>query len=399
MSDDRERALPRDSGPEGIIPPNPVVISGPISHANWVASEIQGPVSSGDESALYSDTSFVGEVRDGIGPYTIFNMVHLNAPQGQLWPALVLRADWYVEHVFDHRLKKTDDSDFTGGTLADEIAAVLALATGARLAAGGQTRHFDGRDPRGKPSDDRYRPPGLPPVRGRAILPSIHGTKQLSGDMLVLYRRLTSRDAVALVRAARAYRDALWIADAHPEMSWLLMVSALEAAAGHEAGEVEPEVRLREVAPRLAAELDDISTAVTERAAPYVAQLFKPTGRFIKFMIRFMPDEPARRPPHGAIKWTKSALKEALSTVYDKRSKALHCAIPIPPPMCEPPVEFDGTYSERDSGLAVHMTGGTWMADDLPMNLYMFEYLTRGALLRWWQHRASMNGVVSEKST
>jgi len=172
-------------------------------------------------------------------------------------------------------------------------------------------------------------------------------------------------------------------------MSWLLMVSALEAAADHEAGDSKPEVRLHEVAPSLAAELDNISKPVTEMVALRIAHLFKPTARFIKFMTRFMPDEPAQRPLHGAIKWTRSALRDALSSVYDKRSKALHSAIPIPPPMCEPPDRFDGLYAEKALGLAVHMDGGTWMADDLPMNLHMFEYLTRGTLLKWWHHRAT----------
>jgi hypothetical protein len=36
-------------------------------------------------------------------------------------------------------------------------------------------------------------------------------------------------DATALVRSARFYSDALWIAEAEPDLAWLFLVSALEA--------------------------------------------------------------------------------------------------------------------------------------------------------------------------
>ena len=29
--------------------------------------------------------------------------------------------------------------------------------------------------------------------------------------------------------------------------------------------------------------------------------------------------------------------------------------------------------------------GGVWTAKDAPMKLHLFEYIVRGALLRWWE--------------
>ena len=42
---------------------------------------------------------------------------------------------------------------------------------------------------------------------------------------------LGAEQAIALVRSARLYQDALWLAESEPNLSWLLLVSAIETAA------------------------------------------------------------------------------------------------------------------------------------------------------------------------
>ena len=49
-------------------------------------------------------------------------------------------------------MTKTDTSQYHGGWLVDEIAALLSLCLGIRIKAGGQTRIFEeGKDPKGHP--------------------------------------------------------------------------------------------------------------------------------------------------------------------------------------------------------------------------------------------------------
>ena len=38
---------------------------------------------------------------------------------------------------------------------------------------------------------------------------------------------------------------------------------------------------------------------------------------------------------------------------------------------------------EKPLGLAVGFGGSVWQADELPMLLHVFEYITRESLLRW----------------
>ena len=92
--------------------------------------------------------------------------------------------------------------------------------------------------------------------------------------------------------------------------------------------------------------------------------------------------------------WKKQAFNDALYKIYCYRSAALHEAKPSPPPMCMPPVvvptEAGGeVHSEKPVGLATSTLGGTWAASDTQMTLSLFQYVVRGALLKWWQSGCS----------
>ncbi len=85
------------------------------------------------------------------------------------------------------------------------------------------------------------------------------------------------------------------------------------------------------------------------------------------------------------------AMKKSLAKVYGYRSDALHGGIPFPPPMCAVPHQHDGLAAETP-GTAYSALGAVWTKKDLPMFLHTFEYIVRGALLKWWQSMIGQDG-------
>jgi hypothetical protein len=103
--------------------------------------------------------------------------------------------------------------------------------------------------------------------------------------------QLSREQATAMIRAARQYRDALWIGDTDPNLGWLLLVSAVETCAGFYAVDgVDPVDALREQKPDLCTVLDELGnegivTAVAEAMYPTM----RATHRFLSFMNAFAP--------------------------------------------------------------------------------------------------------------
>lgn len=360
----------------------------PSSLTNWKA-EKQGKSWRGTfEFPLYSDAILTGEIADGCGPYRVVNTIRAEGSVAS--PPLLLRVAVHMDATRPQIGSETDVSAFTGADLADEIACLLSLALGARFAAGSYTRHFEpGGDPLGRPMTDwSPRAIALPGVRRQFVVPEARGEKMLRPQPLDAYASVSGPDAVALVRAARAYRDALWLVESEPALAWLLFVSALEVGAIHVAGDAGDEVgRLRDAAPKLCAALDGVSTDAVSTAAPFLADLFKSTSRFLRFCVdAHPPKRPAKRPREGLrFPWSRSKVKRALSTVYDWRSQSLHAGIPFPPPMCMPPVALgQGEYCETVPGLAASSHGATWTREDMPFGLHLFEHIVRTTLTSWW---------------
>jgi hypothetical protein len=195
--------------------------------------------------------------------------------------------------------------------------------------------------------------------------------------------RLASADAVALIRAARLYQEGLWLAEAEPALAWLLLVSALAAAAGHwRVGEESPVERLRASRPDLEALLAaaggaELVAQVAAQIAPYMGA----TKTFVDFVMRFLPDPPAARPdPFGRLSWDRRAMKKVLRRVYGYRSRALHGDRPFLAPMCQTPTVFGDTAvpAEFPLGITMRTLGGTWRAEDVPLHLHAFEHIARG---------------------
>jgi hypothetical protein len=372
----------------------PVTLDGPPAWFNWRAAG--APSTGAVEVPLYSDARFTGEVSAGLGPYQFFNAVsHLHG-RGIVRPAVVLRIEFHA----DFEMPVSDETDprfYYGGWLADELAALASLLVGARFKSGGETRHFDVHgDPRGRPFDLSVRPEPVLPTQHRGIILPHHGAERtlMPLEQLAKYPKLSSSDAVALVRAARLYQDAIWIAEGEPHLAWIMLVSAVESAASAwRTSSIEAASLFKTAHPKLSTYLEDLGvTGLIERIAGEFAHTLRVTAKFIDFLIAHRPEPPTVRPEEWRqLSWQDIELSQSFRVIYNHRSRALHDGIPFPAPMCDVVTYVGRTEvpSEKPSFISSHQQGGTWLAKDVPMYLHVFEYIARNAIVHWYQSLVS----------
>jgi hypothetical protein len=379
------------------MPPDDIGGTVAISLANWRAFAASSVPLDIQEYPLFTDAHLVGEGTEGLGPYELVNTV----AGGDFTPGvpsavLRIRAALPADALPD--MRETDATRYHGGTLEDEVAALVALELGIRLKAGPLSPWFhpgpDGyglgrpvawsRLARGTPTLERGRPPRIPDLVAERDLGACTRIKRLPS--------IQGRASAHLAKSARLYQEAVWISDVDPALSWLLLVSAVETAANYwRAGEEPPVERLRASKPELEPVLrEGGGDAFVERVAALIAPYMGATRKFIDFLLAFRPPSPQPRPPDAfAIDWSATSLAKALRTIYGQRSKALHEGTPFPYPMGDPPSRLDGgAHSEKPPWLATAYLGGVWRAEDLPMVLNVFHHIARGALLNWWDHLA-----------
>lgn len=363
-------------------------MSQPYSIENWRRWSVEHTNWSTVEYPVFTDCHVTGEIRNVLGPYTVLNAVPLTLGR-ELAPALVLRVDYPPPSRQRYQMEKTDDTRYHGGSLVDELCALISLCMGARMKPGKSIRTFDrGGDPMGRPEAFETIPSFSPAPFRAPVLPDATGTHSLEAALQCrTLTQLPDEGAVALIRAARLYQDSLWISESQTSLAWIMLVSALETAANYwRATEESPVERMHTSQPKLAKLLrdaggDDHLTVVAELMAPYMGA----TKKFIDFSISFLPEAPAERgPEYARIDWSKASLKKALAMIYKYRSKALHGGTPFPVPMLMPPHAEGHKHAERPIGLATHSQGGTWLAKDAPMLFRTFEYIARSVLLKWW---------------
>jgi hypothetical protein len=367
---------------------------GTVAYQNWHAALAAEPAGDTYEYPLFSDVRMAGEMRAGLGPYSVLNAL-ADAPLDPVTPVLVLRVTNYL-HETPELGVSTEASTYHGGTSIDEIAALLSLHLGRRLKAGAETRWFKiGGDPLGIPENIKLTPnPTILRSRAAAPIPRLRNDVTIgpAAGRLAHFPTLAAENAVAIVRAARLYQDAIWLAETEPAITWLLLVSALETAASHWGdAKYTPREELSLAKPELekllvAAGGDELA----DKAAEMLKTSFGSTRRFRDFVSAFLGERPEPSPAPGErLTWTAVGLKTPLNVVYNHRSRALHAGTPFPSPMSFAPRERDGAYAERMLGGSVGTLGSTWAAKDLPMNLHAFEHLTRGVLLKWWDALAT----------
>lgn len=405
-----EREFPSESEPGTTPKGNPCSVpDGPPAYENWRAFRLGVPMKSGWEVALASDGrggtgQATGEQLRG--PFEILNTIAQYVPvlPSPPPPPLVLRI-WNHESRIPPAVGKTsadksDTSSYHGGGEEDEIASLASLVLGVRLLPCEVSRMFYDDASPGTPM--AAPPPPVPPRRG--VTPRLQLPREaMSFDInaaaisrLASYPDLTPSQAVALARAARAYSNALWIAEAQADLSWLLLVSAVEAAA-------RCEFTVNELRGRGG---DATSPGSSGRSCDDDGQRDRGQGargpgatkRFREFCMRYRPSAgPDPRPRWGAFVWhDENAVRDAVQKIWTHRCNAVHEGIPFPIPMCSAPgltndpandeqARRHPMYEEVPSGLATHAAGARWQHCDTPLLLHAFAYFVRAALLKWWE--------------
>ncbi len=374
---------------------------GPLSYQNWRAASAPLGEPKLTECPIYSDAHVSGEL--SLGPYEVLNALSQSSLRGRPGAALYVRVRRFpgvrqpeLGSPFD--APKTDVSLYHGGSMQEEIAALLSLRFGVRMRAGGISRAwgFLSDDPLGRPmgiQDAELFPWEYSSGTPRVIPVRVNPVTLALDDILPRYPHLRPQDAIALVRAARMYQDALWISDPEPHLAWLLLVSAVEVAANawrEDQGNVEE--RMHEQRP----DLVDALRAVSEAHFQEVARLMAPTlgikRKFVDFLMEF------RAPPISsrfAAAFDEERLRKAFGVIYRHRSKALHTGVPFPNPMCAAPAKLADGWMEAPPGLASLSRGGVWAASDMPMLLHTFAYLVQHALISWWSSAPTLTGTSS----
>lgn len=345
------------------------------------------------EFALYTDAQLGGGWLT-TGPYEFIHIDHIEvASIGTARKLVVLRA-W--DHFVDEPPKgpwevKTDVQDYFGGDIGDEMTALLALALSCRFRSGGQVRQGLPIDsmPLGLPDEKQHQAPALQPPHRRPMIDTLAGAKSLqeAKGLLESYPMLDGPDAVALVRSARQYADGLWLADADPRIAWIKFVGALEAAANQWDGAMSdtPVERLKRHRRAIYDALDGCPEGTLAAVADDLAHTLKTVSKFRNFVLEFDPGPPPSRPEGTGWHFDWSELGDALTVIYDHRSRDLHDGIAFPWPLCEPPhITEEGLPAERFPASGVGGQGGRWTAEQLPMYLHVFEHVVGGALRNWW---------------
>ena len=376
--------------------------SWPACAANWKAVANGMPIQWTAEYPIFSDAWLTGEIKQQLGPYQLINTASPRQKhEMHLYPAVVLRVDWHLPiDALSPNFSEPDATSYHGGYPEDEVAALLGLCIGARMKAGGATRHFDPEgDPRGRPSVYAHKivqQIPLPRVKSR-VLPWTdrpHYVNEADNPTFGRFHTLTYRNASAIVKAARLHQEALWIAEGAPEMAWVLLVTAIETAAFHWRNvTMSPRDWLENRKPELCAQFvkekrEDLLQLVADQMQ------FGATAQFRGFLEEFCPSAPAERPKDRRHQhpWEKRALKKSFCAIYSRRSNFVHSGIPFPAMMCMSPTRDDTDrarprYSEICLGSGFAVGGGSWKwkKKDAPMQLHIFEYIVRGALLEWWK--------------
>lgn len=364
---------------------------GALSCENWQAALAGAPGLDGFEYPVFSDAELSGEITSGFGPYKLIDSGGGGTHQPSV-PAAYLRLHYHL-HFPLLDMSTTQAQRYHGGYIQDELVALLSLCIGIRLKAGGATRHFqrDG-DPRGRPwSFKQYGqadPVFVPSTHG-IVLPAATGQHTVALPIILArFPELSQPETVVIIRAARLYQEAVWIAESTPALSWIFLVSAIETAAGYWRNRREsPVERMLTSRPEIQAILEEaggeeLVLRVAEMMAPYMGA----TKTFLDFLEAFVPHPPSPRPPEFAQhSWAWPDLKKSLRTIYSLRSQALHGGTPFPAPMCLPARPSGEAYDEKPVGTAAGAFGAVWVANDIPMLLHTFSYLVQGALLNWWE--------------
>jgi hypothetical protein len=344
------------------------------------------------DDELQSDVQFFGGTAS-FGPYRLSTVFRR---PGAVGPAVIVyggvHTDLMPKIIIDGELTKTNMTAYHGGTMTDEIAALISLELGVRVRLAGTLR-LSGIHDQDDPNPPLYfevprlAQPGLP-HRERVPRAVTRSADLSTLSRLASFPTLDEAKQVELVRVARSYATGLWWANEDPNQAWLQLVTAVETAATGQKITADPAALIEETWPELWAPLQSTDEPARKKIAKLLAPQVKATRKFIDFVTTYAPPPPDARPAFSSLNWDE--MPDHARKIYGHRSKALHEGRPFPMPMLEEPrSEGPGIWDEIPGGLNAGGLGGVWMADDTPMLLSTFEYIARGALLRWWDDLVS----------
>jgi len=356
---------------------------------NWIAYQQGNPSQGYFEYELLSDVGITGDNNTDFGPYefmTAFNR------EKEVKASLIVRVDERRSNRIPS-LNKTNVDYYHGGELIDEIAALVSLTMGVRIKAGRMIREFRSSDDRFGRNTDWHKIPAvhqIKPLYGQYKLPAV--IHECGIDLLAPLKglpNLSEDSAAVLIKAARFYQEALWIAETEPSLSWIMCVSALEIAANQwKRGQDIPSKRLEASNKELYDYLKSLNLPdIVDKVAEYIKDSLGATQKFVDFVINFLPAPPDKRPQLAfQCSWDKVEMQKMMRIIYGHRSNVLHGGTPFPGPMCQAPMVLpdQSAPAEKPPGLGTYTKNGTWLIKDTPMLLNTFEYVTRNCLLAWW---------------
>jgi hypothetical protein len=378
---------------------------GPLTYRNWKA-KTDDNWTYANEHPVFTDAQI--DIRNPIikefGPFKLFTLNPTSSRSQSGEPTFILRVYNYLEPQLPsiNNIGITDAAHYTGGFIAEEVTSLLALSLGVRLKVGDANRFIDKRDPIGLPFRfGMIKAPMLAfQAPDRPILPNARFIESIQNiDVFSNFPQRKASEATVLLRAARLYQEAIWIAEGAVELSWLLLTAAVETIASYwyEPQEVDlkhmkdSQPDLEEVLRQYAKE--GFAKELITRVFEILSDKSGAAKKFRKFIETFYPQSPPPlRPPEFAQhKWKKKAITDTMVKIYTYRSNALHTGTPFPAPMCAPPdvVGERGEFAEIPIGLGTGMKNAYWSSADTPILFHTFEYIVRHTILNWWKSLAN----------
>jgi hypothetical protein len=358
---------------------------------NWIAYKQEVPCQGHYEYELLSDVAITGDSGDtDFGPYKFMTAFKRGK---EIEASSIVRIDNRLLNNQTPCLDKTNVEYYHGGGLVDEIAAFVSLMLGIRVKAGRMIREFRSSDDRfGHPVgwDKIQTIPEIKPLYGHYKLPAvIHEPNIVLFEPFKSLPQLSEDNVIFLIKAARLYQNALWIAETDPSLAWIMFVSALETAAEQwRKNQEPPSTRLMAAKPGLYDYLISLNIPdIVDKVATHITDSLGVAQKFSDFVVNFFPNPPESRPPLAfQCSWDKVEIQKMMKIIYNYRSEALHDGTPFPWPMCEAPIRLPEFLApaEKPPGLGAFARNGTWLIKDTPMLLNTFEYITRKCLLAWW---------------
>lgn len=365
---------------------------------NWNAFLNGEPEVEDADDDFYSDRHFVGGSTVH-GPYTIDPIIgsigrqQLVTVRPALRLTLGVHTNLIPDLVVDNSLVPPYSEAYHGGTVGDEIAALVSLSLGVRLRVAGTSRISGIHDPGDKQRSIYLEVPPLahPGRPGREHIPAaLTRPAQLDQlERLDSFPSIPEKPQMELVRAARAYATGLWWSNEDGNLAWLQLVSAIEVAANYrQQVRATAEELIADLWPELWAVLEALDPEVRAEISKLLAPQVRATRKFVSFLAECAPEPPEQRPSFDVLDWTRMA--DHAKLIYRLRSDALHNGKPFPQPMLEiPRREENGSIQEVPGGLTTGGYGAIWAAEETPMLLATFEHIARGALLKWWDELAN----------